>query len=87
MTRKTLEITPLSERFRTKRLVHTYDLTFNRSHTRRIFSEIEFQTWNPPAPRMFQDAPLDAASLKLRNELLMKKCSVKAFVKPRPTIR
>ncbi|GBL71556.1 hypothetical protein AVEN_156642-1, partial [Araneus ventricosus] len=27
----------------------TYDLTCNRSHTRRFFIGIGFRTWNPPA--------------------------------------
>ncbi|GBL74340.1 hypothetical protein AVEN_235318-1 [Araneus ventricosus] len=33
------------------RLTTTYDLTCNRAHTWRIFSEIGFRTWNPPAPK------------------------------------
>ncbi|GBN70497.1 hypothetical protein AVEN_256454-1 [Araneus ventricosus] len=33
------------------RLATTYDLTCNRPHTQRIFSEIGFRTWNPPAPK------------------------------------
>ncbi|GBN84815.1 hypothetical protein AVEN_212101-1, partial [Araneus ventricosus] len=33
------------------RLATTYDLACNRLHIRRIFSGIEFRTWNPPAPK------------------------------------
>ncbi|GBM43729.1 hypothetical protein AVEN_178000-1, partial [Araneus ventricosus] len=34
------------------RLASTYDLTCNRSDTRRIFSGIRFRAWNPPAQKL-----------------------------------
>ncbi|GBM20417.1 hypothetical protein AVEN_188188-1 [Araneus ventricosus] len=33
------------------RLAITTDLTYNRPHTRRIFSGIRFRTWNPSASK------------------------------------
>ncbi|GBN36091.1 hypothetical protein AVEN_178781-1 [Araneus ventricosus] len=55
MTRTTPELTPPSPNSHANqtggRLATTYDLTCNRPHTRRIFSGIEFRSWNPPAPK------------------------------------
>ncbi|GBM47251.1 hypothetical protein AVEN_136845-1 [Araneus ventricosus] len=33
------------------RLATTYDLKCNRPNTRRVFREIGFRTWRPPAPK------------------------------------
>ncbi|GBN74692.1 hypothetical protein AVEN_220327-1 [Araneus ventricosus] len=53
MMRTTPELAPPVPNFRTTpmggRLTPTYDLSCNRSYTRRIFSGIGFRSWNSPA--------------------------------------
>ncbi|GBL76111.1 hypothetical protein AVEN_234407-1 [Araneus ventricosus] len=56
MTRMTSALPPPSPNFHAAprvigRLATTYDLAYNKPHTRRIFSGIGFRTWNPPAPK------------------------------------
>ncbi|GBL72727.1 hypothetical protein AVEN_145677-1 [Araneus ventricosus] len=54
MTRATPELPPHSRSFHTTPAGGSwstaYDLDCNRPHTRRIFSEIRFRTWNLPPP-------------------------------------
>ncbi|GBN93870.1 hypothetical protein AVEN_240862-1 [Araneus ventricosus] len=56
MTRTTPDLAPsrqTSTPHQRKDVRHpTYDLTCNRSNTRRIFSGIGFRTWNPPASKL-----------------------------------
>ncbi|GBM96541.1 hypothetical protein AVEN_6301-1 [Araneus ventricosus] len=55
MTRTTPELAPPSPNFRATPtggpLATTYDLAYNRPHTRRIFGGIGFRNCDPPVPR------------------------------------